>query len=86
MGIAKDFSNLESILPKGVVKLLECPWTIILAIDHAKKVLSWYENLTEDKRPPREIWKDDRKLKRWFDDVFGDKGKKNYDQYIQVDQ
>lgn len=66
--------------------MYDVPWTIILAIEQAKKVLSWYENLSEEKRPPKEIWKNDRKLKKWFDDVFGDKGNKHYDSYIKVDK
>lgn len=85
VSIAKSFNTLDSVLPDNIVKLYECPWTITLAIDHAKMVLSWYEHLSDEDRPPKEIWMNDSKLKNWFDRRKNRKGKQ-YDQYIEVDQ
>lgn len=88
MSIAKDFNDLSAILPDELNgKLLECPCTLIIAIEHAKMILSWYENVPDEKRPPKSIWLNPVKLHKWFKDVFGDKkNKKDYDHYVEVDQ
>lgn len=87
VGIAHSFGDLKSILPKGMTRLLDCPWTISLAIEHARMILGWYENLPSDDRPPKEIWNNERRLKEWFDARFGKKGKgkKEYDTYVSVE-
>jgi len=76
---------LDTLFPEGITKILELPWTITRAIEHAKTVLSWYEHLSDEDRPPKSIWMDDQKLKKWFDSRFGKKGRGNYDQFVQVD-
>lgn len=44
-------------------------WYLQVAIEHALTVLSWYENLQEDERPPEYLWEDSEGLEQWWADV-----------------
>jgi hypothetical protein len=39
------------------------------ALDHAFKILSWYENLTSEEIPPSWMWELDWELEDWFFEV-----------------
>lgn len=58
-----DFS---AIFPDGVV---QAPYTLVMAVNTALTVLSWFENLPEEEQPPRHIWYDDEQIADWFRDV-----------------
>ena len=34
----------------------------------ARRILSYYENLTEEQRPPKAIWHSRKKCSRWIDE------------------
>lgn len=40
-----------------------------MAIEHGLTVLSWYENLPEEDRPPEYLWADSQGLEMWFNSV-----------------
>lgn len=42
------------------------PWYLQVAIEHALTILSWYENLQEDERPPEHLWEDAEGLEQWW--------------------
>ncbi len=42
------------------------PWYLQVAIEHALTILSWYENLPEDERPPEHLWEDAEGLEQWW--------------------
>lgn len=37
-----------------------------MAIEHALTVLSWYENLPDEERPPPHLWEDEQGLDEWW--------------------
>ena len=45
------------------------PVDLLRAIQHANKLLDWFENLTEDDTPPEWMWRFDDELVKWFDEV-----------------
>lgn len=47
----------------------DVPWYLNVAIEHALTILSWYENLPEDERPPEHIWEDNEGLELWWKSV-----------------
>ena len=49
---------------------------MVLAVNSALTVLSWFENLPEDEQPPRHIWWSDELLEEWFKDVRERRDKK----------
>ena len=40
-----------------------------MAINQALNVLSWYENLPSEERPPEYLWADDKGLEMWWQTV-----------------
>lgn len=62
-GVGGDFSVFYS----GSV--FDAPWDILLAINHALTVLSWWENLPKDEQPPRHIWWSPTLLNEWFEEI-----------------
>ena len=58
-----DFSDIFS---DGI---FEAPWELVVGVNLALQVLSWYENLPSDERPPHSIWWSDELLDQWFTDV-----------------
>lgn len=42
------------------------PWYLQVAIEHALTILSWYENLQEEERPPEYLWEDAEGLEQWW--------------------
>lgn len=47
----------------------EVPVDLLRAIGHANKILSWYENMSDDDIPPEWMWVFDELLEEWFDDI-----------------
>lgn len=58
-----DFS---AFFPDGVI---EAPYDIVLALNVALVVLSWFENLPRNEQPPRHIWWSDELIDEWFKSV-----------------
>lgn len=42
---------------------------MVLAIDHASNVNTWFSNCTESEMPPRWMWPFDSEINEWFDEV-----------------
>lgn len=40
-----------------------------MAIEQGLTILNWYENLTEDERPPEYLWEDEPGLEMWWKTV-----------------
>lgn len=65
--IARDHGELSDILPSGVT-LLTAPFALIEAIRMAH-VFIGFQDLPEDERPPRSMWRMNEKLVEWFQEV-----------------
>lgn len=63
-GGSQDF-----LFPLGVDRIEEVPADLILAIEHAHRVLSWRENLSGDEMPPAWMWHIESELDSWFESV-----------------
>ena len=81
--IARDLGSVSDLLPEGITNLADCPYNIHDAITKALLFLSFAEELEEGERPPKRIWLDPPRLKKWFDAVklkreekYGTDGKK----------
>jgi hypothetical protein len=57
------------LLPHGIESVEDVPWDLARAIDHAHRVLSWQENLSQEEQPPKWMWPHDDELKVWFEEV-----------------
>jgi len=55
--------------PEGTISIENVPRDLLRAVSHAYKILSWYENLTDDEVPPEWMWPFDEELRVWFEDV-----------------
>ncbi len=40
-----------------------------MAIEQGLTILSWFENVQDDERPPEHIWEDDKGLELWWASV-----------------
>ncbi len=47
----------------------EAPHDLVMAVNTALTVLSWFENLPKDEQPPRAIWWSGDLLDDWFTEV-----------------
>lgn len=56
--------------------ILDTPHDLVLAVNTALTVLSWFENLPEDEQPPRTIWWSEELLEEWFDGIRERRNKK----------
>lgn len=45
------------------------PADLVVAVQHAYRILSWQENLTDEEIPPEWMWPLEWELERWFDEV-----------------
>lgn len=45
------------------------PADLVYVIQHAHRILSWQENLTEEETPPEWMWELEWELERWFEEV-----------------
>lgn len=66
---AKTSGNGDLLWPKGCVNVEDIPWELSVAIQHAYRVLSWQENLTEDEMPPVYMWPFEEALELHFERV-----------------
>lgn len=48
---------------------MDIAWYLQVAIEHALTILSWYEHLPEEERPPESLWEDDKGLEMWWASV-----------------
>lgn len=69
----------------------DCPWDLVVAVNQALMVISWFENLPKDEQPPRHIWWSDKLLDEWFRDVqdrreerYGSKKRTSYEEATDV--
>lgn len=67
--IARDFGTVSELLPAGVVSLLDAPHSLVGLLKTTMVFLSWQDNLPNDEMPPRRIWLNEKKLKRFFKDM-----------------
>jgi hypothetical protein len=67
--IARDLGTVQDLLPEGITNLADCPYNIHDAITKALLFLSFSEELEEKERPPKRIWLDPPRLKKWFEEV-----------------
>lgn len=62
---------------------LSVPHTVTYAVLYRRKINSFQE-LPEDKRPPRNLWDKPYKLSQFFDDVF-DTGRDKELEFVEFD-
>lgn len=53
----------------GIDRIEEVPADLMLAIEHAHRIISWRENLMEDEMPPAWMWHLEKELDSWFKEV-----------------
>lgn len=68
MRLARDFGTVRELFPDGIDDLRELPHNVFENIQHAMFYLS-FEELPEEERPPKRIWRDSDRLKEWFAEV-----------------
>ena len=61
--------NQQVLFPVGCERIEEVPADLMLAIEHAHRVLSWRENLPNDEMPPAWMWHIESELDSWFKKV-----------------
>lgn len=66
---ARKSGNGSLLWPEGCESIEEVPVEVIQAVEHAFKILDWYENMTKDEVPPRWMWTVDHELDLWFEEV-----------------
>ena len=49
---------------------------LVVAVNTALQVISWFENLPRNEQPPRHIWWSERLLDEWFTNVEEDRNAK----------
>ena len=59
----------QALLPHGITSVMDIPWDLARAIEHAHRILGWQENLSSDEQPPQWMWAHEDELKEWFDEV-----------------
>lgn len=53
----------------GCERIEEVPADLMLAIEHAHRILTWRENLPNEEMPPAWMWHLERELDLWFKQV-----------------
>lgn len=66
--LARDLGDISSLLPPGITRLTECPYTISNSILAALGFLS-FDELPEDERPPKRIWLDSKAMKAHWGEI-----------------
>lgn len=66
---AREGGTGHSLWPPGMTSVLELPWDLLIAIQHAYRILNWQENLMPDEMPPSWMWPLEWELEEWFEDV-----------------
>lgn len=61
----------------GCERIEEVPADLMLAIEHAHRVLTWRENLPDDEMPPSWMWHLESELDSWFANVEEKRKNKN---------
>lgn len=62
----------------------DIPHTISYAISYRLKINSFNE-LSKDKRPPRNLWDKPYRLDKYFDEIFEVQGKPRSEKFIDFD-
>jgi hypothetical protein len=71
-------------LADGLDTAEDLPHTVSYAILYRMKIDSLHE-LPKDKQPPRDLWNKPHKLEEFFDEMYGDKEKKEFIEYNDED-
>lgn len=66
--LARDAGDISSLFPQGIEKLIDLPFTIQTAILAALGFLS-FDELPDDERPPKSIWLDGDKMRKWWAEI-----------------
>jgi hypothetical protein len=53
----------------GCERIEEVPADLMLAIEHAHRILTWRENLPDEEMPPTWMWHIESELDSWFKNV-----------------
>ena len=60
--------DVSSLFPPGVTHLADVPYHLHDAISRGMSYVG-FDELPSDERPPKHIWLDEEKLRKWFDAV-----------------
>ncbi len=60
-------SNTGIVLPCD--KAQDAPAELMVALQHADHILSWYENISTEEIPPTWMWPFPDELDEWFEEV-----------------
>lgn len=64
---AKNSGSGHLLWPRGVDSIQDVPQDLVVAIEHAYKILSWHENMVnKEDIPPEWMWSLDWELEVWF--------------------
>lgn len=63
---AQQGGDLRVLYPAGAERILDIPWFLEVAIEHALTVLNWMENLPKKEVPPQRLWGDGEGLEQWW--------------------
>jgi hypothetical protein len=66
--LARDLSDVSGLLPAGITRLRDIPFTLLQAIKAALIFLS-FEELPAEDVPPRSVWTNTEELNAHFDRV-----------------
>lgn len=72
-------------MAEGLEYAVDMPHTISYAITYRNRINSFNE-LPEDKRPPRDLWDKPYKLKDFLDEVFEVKGGNKSANYVEYNE
>jgi hypothetical protein len=53
----------------GVDNILELPFDLLTAFQHASTILNWFENVPQEEQPPDWMWPFPDEVSQWFDEV-----------------
>lgn len=66
---ARKGGNASLLWPEGCSSIEEVPIDLIRSVNHAFKILDWFENLMKEEIPPEWMWPIDHELELWFEEV-----------------
>jgi hypothetical protein len=55
--------------PREAKTIEDVPYDLVVAIEQGYTILGWYENLTNEERPPKWTWHLDHELVEWFKEL-----------------
>lgn len=66
--LVKASGNLQFLLP-GAETVADISYDLLVALEHAFRILSWQESLGGKEMPPQWMWAHASELNIWFDEV-----------------